>query len=220
MKILSINVSLPKKIKYRNKTLYTSIYKVPVKKKLKINKLGLEGDKQADLSAHGGKEKAVYGYSYEHYKYWGNLLNLDFTNDFGLIGENLTIDKFNEKEIFIGDEFELQNTILKVSQPRIPCYKLSLKMGHKEFLKHFIEYNYLGAYFKVIKNGDIEEGSMLKLIKREKNSLSLYDVSKLLFKEERNIDMMRKALEMAYLSDEIKTRFCSRLAKLGYYEYI
>jgi len=220
MKILSINVSQPKKIKYKNKTLYTSIYKAPVNKKLKINKLGLEGDKQADLSAHGGKEKAVYAYSYEHYKYWGNLLNLDFTNDFGLIGENLTIDKFNEKEIFIGDEFELPNAILKVSQPRIPCYKLSLKMDNKEFLKYFIKYNYLGAYFKVIKTGDIEKESILKLIKREKNSLSLYDVSKLLFNEESNVDMMIKALEMPYLSDEIKTRFRSRLAKLGHYEYI
>jgi len=220
MKILSINVSQPKKIKYKNKTLYTSIYKAPVNKKLKINKLGLEGDKQADLSAHGGKEKAVYAYSYEHYKYWGNLLNLDFTNDFGLIGENLTIDKFNEKEVFIGDEFELPNAILKVSQPRIPCYKLSLKMDNKEFLKYFIKYNYLGAYFKVIKTGDIEKESILKLIKREKNSLSLYDVSKLLFNEESNVDMMIKALEMPYLSDEIKTRFRSRLAKLGHYEYI
>jgi len=220
MKILSINVSQPKKIKYKNKTLYTSIYKAPVNKKLKINKLGLEGDKQADLSAHGGKEKAVYAYSYEHYKYWGNLLNLDFTNDFGLIGENLTIDKFNEKEIFIGDEFELPNAILKVSQPRIPCYKLSLKMDNKEFLKYFIKYNYLGAYLKVIKTGDIEKESILKLIKREKNSLSLYDVSKLLFNEESNVDMMIKALEMPYLSDEIKTRFRSRLAKLGHYEYI
>ncbi len=220
MKILSINVSLPKKIKYKNKILYTSIYKEPVNKKLKIYKFGLEGDKQADLLAHGGKEKAIYAYSYEHYQYWGNLLNLDFTNDFGLIGENLTIDKFNEKEIFIGDEFELPNAILKVTQPRIPCYKLSLKMNNKEFLKYFIKYNYLGAYLKVIKKGDIEKGSILKLIKREKKSLSIYDVSKLLFNEEINIDMMIKALEIPYLSDEIKNRFCSRLAKLGYYEYI
>ena len=93
-------------------------------------------------------------------------------------------------------------------------------MDNKEFLKYFIKYNYLGAYFKVIKSGDIEKGSILKLIKREKNSLSLYDVSKLLFNEESNADMMIKALEMPYLSDEIKTRFCSRLAKLGHYEYI
>ena len=94
MKILSINISLPRKIIFNNKELLTSIYKEPVNSHVKVNKMGIEGDGQADLNAHGGINKSIYAYSYAHYNYWGKLLNKDFINDFGLIGENLTIDDF------------------------------------------------------------------------------------------------------------------------------
>ena len=102
MKILSINVSLPKKIIFNEKSLNTSIFKKSVDHKVLIKKTGIDGDKQADLKAHGGKNKAVYAYSYKHYEYWESLLKKDFSNNYGLIGENLTIDDFDEKKYFIG----------------------------------------------------------------------------------------------------------------------
>ena len=218
MKILSINISLPKKITFNKKILNTSIFKKPVYEKVNIRKAGIEGDKQADLKSHGGVNKAVYAYSYKHYKYWGELLKKDFSNDYGLIGENLTIDDFDEKEFFIGDELQISNVILKITQPRIPCYKLGIKMNKKDFVNFFINYGHLGMYMKVIKSGFIEKGDNIKLIRRNKDTMSIYEISKLIFNKNDNVEKMKKALQIDCLSEEIKTRFNTRLVKLGHYE--
>ena len=218
MKILSINISLPKKITFNKKILNTSIFKKPVNEKVNIKKAGIEGDKQADLKSHGGVNKAVYAYSYKHYKYWGELLKKDFSNDYGLIGENLTIDDFDEKEFFIGDELQISDVILKITQPRIPCYKLGIKMNEKDFVNFFINYGHLGMYMKVIKSGFIEKGDNIKLIRRNKDTMTIYEISKLIFDKKDNVEKMKKALQIDCLSEEIKTRFNTRLVRLGHYE--
>ena len=219
MKILSINTSPPKKINFKNKIVNTSIFKEPKNDELSVTKNGLEGDRQADLLAHGGIDKAIYAYSYKHYEYWGNFLRKDFSEEYGLVGENLTIDDFDEKNIFIGDEFRISSAILKVTQPRIPCYKISIKMNEKNFMKYFIEHNYLGIYMKVINDGKIKKGDEIELIYREPNSMTIYDISMLLFSDN-NIEKMKKAVSLDFLTDEIKQRFNERLAKLGHYETI
>lgn len=219
MKILSINTSPPKKINFKNKIVNTSIFKEPKNDELSVTKNGLEGDRQADLLAHGGINKAIYAYSYKHYEYWGNFLRKDFSEEYGLVGENLTIDDFDEKNIFIGDEFRISKAILKVTQPRIPCYKISIKMNEKNFMKYFIEHNYLGIYMKVINDGIIKKGDEIELTYREPNSMTVYDISMLLFADN-NVEKMKKAVSLACLTDEIKQRFNERLAKLGHYETI
>ena len=219
MKILSINTSPPKKINFKNKIVNTSIFKEPKNNELSVTKNGLEGDRQADLLAHGGINKAIYAYSYKHYEYWGNFLRKDFSEEYGLVGENLTIDDFDEKNIFIGDEFRISTAILKVTQPRIPCYKISIKMNEKNFMKYFIEHNYLGIYMKVINDGIIKKGDEIELTYREPNSMTVYDISMLLFADN-NVEKMKKAASLACLTDEIKQRFNERLAKLGHYETI
>lgn len=219
MKILSINTSPPKKINFKNKIVNTSIFKEPQNDELSVTKNGLEGDRQADLLAHGGINKAIYAYSYKHYEYWGNFLRKDFSEEYGLVGENLTIDDFDEKNIFIGDEFRISKAILKVTQPRIPCYKISIKMNEKNFMKYFIEHNYLGIYMKVINDGIIKKGDEIELTYREPNSMTVYDISMLLFADN-NVEKMKKAVSLACLTDEIKQRFNERLAKLGHYETI
>ena len=219
MKILSINTSPPKKINFKNKIVNTSIFKEPKNVELSVTKNGLEGDRQADLLAHGGIDKAIYAYSYKHYEYWGNFLRKDFSEEYGLVGENLTIDDFDEKNIFIGDEFRISKAILKVTQPRIPCYKISIKMNEKNFMKYFIEHNYLGIYMKVINDGIIKKGDEIELTYREPNSMTVYDISMLLFADN-NVEKMKKAVSLACLTDEIKQRFNERLAKLGHYETI
>ena len=219
MKILSINTSPPKKINFKNKIVNTSIFKEPKNNELSVTKNGLEGDRQADLLAHGGINKAIYAYSYKHYEYWGNFLRKDFSEEYGLVGENLTIDDFDEKNIFIGDEFRISKVILKVTQPRIPCYKISIKMNEKNFMKYFIEHNYLGIYMKVINDGIIKKGDEIELTYREPNSMTIYDISMLLFSDN-NIEKMKKAASLVCLTDEIKQRFNERLAKLGHYETI
>ena len=219
MKILSINTSLPKKINFKNKIVNTSIFKEPKNNELSVTKNGLDGDRQADLLAHGGINKAIYAYSYKHYEYWGNFLRKDFSEEYGLVGENLTIDDFDEKNIFIGDEFRISSATFKVTQPRIPCYKISIKMNEKNFMKYFIEYNYLGIYMKVINDGIIKKGDEIELTYREPNSMTIYDISMLLFSDN-NIKKMKKATSLDCLTDEIKQRFNERLAKLGHYETI
>ena len=219
MKILSINTSPPKKINFKNKIVNTSIFKEPKNNELSVTKNGLEGDRQADLLAHGGINKAIYAYSYKHYEYWGNFLRKDFSEEYGLVGENLTIDDFDEKNIFIGDEFRISKAILKVTQPRIPCYKISIKMNEKNFMKYFIEHNYLGVYMKVINDGIIKKGDEIELIYREPNSMTIYDISTLLFSDN-SIEKMKKAASLTFLTDEIKQRFNERLVKLGHYETI
>ena len=219
MKILSINTSLPKKINFKNKIVNTSIFKEPKNNELSVTKNGLDGDRQADLLAHGGINKAIYAYSYKHYEYWGSFLRKDFSEEYGLVGENLTIDDFDEKNIFIGDEFRISSATFKVTQPRIPCYKISIKMNEKNFMKYFIEYNYLGIYMKVINDGIIKKGDEIELTYREPNSMTIYDISMLLFSDN-NIKKMKKATSLDCLTDEIKQRFNERLAKLGHYETI
>ncbi len=219
MKILSINTSLPKKINFKNKIVNTSIFKEPNNNELSVTKNGLDGDRQADLLAHGGINKAIYAYSYKHYEYWGSFLRKDFSEEYGLVGENLTIDDFDEKNIFIGDEFRISSATFKVTQPRIPCYKISIKMNEKNFMKYFIEYNYLGIYMKVINDGIIKKGDEIELTYREPNSMTIYDISMLLFSDN-NIKKMKKATSLDCLTDEIKQRFNERLAKLGHYETI
>ena len=171
MKILSINVSEPKKITFNGKELITSIYKIPVNKAVNLTELGLEGDRQADLQVHGGYDKAVYAYSYKHYDYWSGELGESFT-EYGLVGENLTIDDFDEKDINIGDVLEIGDTRLQISQPRIPCYKVGIKMNKREFPKIFSKSGLLGSYLRVIQKGTINIGYEIKITRNNDQTMS------------------------------------------------
>ena len=214
MKLLSINISEPKKIMFNGKELVTSIYKMPVEVSVDVGQLGIEGDRQADLRVHGGYDKAVYAYSHKHYAYWSEILNNDF-NDFGLVGENLTIDDFDEKNIFIGDEYKIGTTILQVSQPRIPCYKIGIKMNNREFPKLFSQSCLLGSYLRVIKPGTISKNDSIELVNRDNEEISVFDTAQLLFTDVKNIEKMKKAVDVKHLSEEIKEKFRERLMRLG-----
>lgn len=214
MKILSINVSEPQKVIFNGKELITSIYKKPISGSADVTDVGISGDLQADLKVHGGYDKAVYAYSYKHYKLWSEEMGQEY-NDYGLVGENLTVDDFDEKLINIGDEFEVGSCVLQVSQPRIPCYKIGIKMNSRDFPKKFSNSGLLGSYLRVIKTGSIKSGDEMKLIKKEEESLSLYDISDILFKDISNVEKMKAALNLKYLTEEIKERFRERLMKLG-----
>ncbi len=214
MKILSINVSEPQKVIFNGKELITSIYKKPVTNKVQVTSQGIEGDRQADLAVHGGYDKAVYAYSYSHYQMWGEKLGKKY-DEYGLVGENLTIDVFDENHINIGDKFKINNCILQVSQPRIPCYKVGIKMNSRDFPKMFSQSGFLGSYFRVIQEGIIETNDEIEKVDSETDSMSLKDISNLLFVDVKNIDLMNKALSIDSLTEEIKEKFRERLMKLG-----
>jgi len=214
MKLLSINISEPKKITFNGKELITSIYKLPIDKEVEVGQLGIEGDRQADLQVHGGYDKAVYAYSYTHYSHWSDVMKKTY-EDFGLVGENLTIDNFDEKDVFIGDEYKIGTSLLQVSQPRIPCYKVGIKMNSREFPKLFSQSGLLGSYMRVIQPGRINKGDTVELSKRDDASISIFEISQLLFVDLKNIEGMKKAIDLKHLSEEIKEKFRERLMKLG-----
>ena len=214
MKILSINVSEPQKVTFNGKELITSIYKKPVSNKVRVSSQGIEGDRQADLTVHGGYDKAVYAYSYTHYQTWGEKLNSDF-KEYGLVGENLTIDDFNEDKINIGDQFKINECLLQVSQPRIPCYKIGIKLNSRDFPRMFSQSGLLGSYLRVIHDGEISPGDEIHKVHSEENSMSLKDIAHLLFVDIKNIELMKRALDIKPLTEEIKEKFRERLMKLG-----
>ena len=214
MKILSINVSEPQKVTFNGKELITSIYKKPVSNKVQVTSHGIEGDRQADLSVHGGYDKAVYAYSYSHYKLWGEHLKKEF-NEYGLVGENLTIDNFDENDIRIGDRFKINDCVLQVSQPRIPCYKIGIKMNSRDFPRMFSQSGLLGSYLRVVEEGSIEKGDTIEKIHEENNSMSIKEIASILFVDVKNIELMKKALDIDSLTEEIKEKFRERLMKLG-----
>ena len=163
---------------------------------------------------HGGYDKAVYAYSYTHYSHWSDVMKKTY-EDFGLVGENLTIDNFDEKDVFIGDEYKIGTTLLQVSQPRIPCYKVGIKMNSREFPKLFSQSGLLGSYMRVIQPGRINKGDTVELSKRDDASISIFEISQLLFVDLKNIEGMKKAIDLKHLSEEIKEKFRERLMKLG-----
>ena len=214
MKLLSINISEPKKIIFNGKELITSIYKMPVNKEVEVGQLGIEGDRQADLQVHGGYDKAVYAYSHTHYSHCSDIMKKSF-GEFGLVGENLTIDNFDENDVFIGDEYQIGTTLLQISQPRIPCYKIGIKMNSREFPKLFSQSGLLGSYMRVKETGSINIGDSVELSKRDDSSMSIFEISQLLFVDLKNIEGMKRAIGLKYLSEEIKEKFRERLMKLG-----
>ena len=214
MKVLSINISEPKKITFNGKELITSIYKMPINKEFEVGQLGIEGDRQADLQVHGGYDKAVYAYSHSHYSHWSDIMKKSY-EEFGLVGENLTIDNFDERDVFIGDEYKIGTTLLQISQPRIPCYKIGIKMNSREFPKLFSQSGLLGSYMRVIEVGKMKIGDSVELSRRDDDSMSIFEISQLLFVDIKNIEGMKKAIDLKYLSEEIKERFRERLMKLG-----
>ena len=178
---------------------------------------GIIGDKQADLSVHGGFEKAIYAYSYSHYKSWSEQMGKDYSNDYGLVGENLTIDDFDEKNLYIGDEVTISNCILKITQPRIPCFKLGIKMNDRKFPQLFSQSGNVGAYMKVLTPGKISKGDEIIITRQESSSMTVYEIMYLLYKDKQNTDQMKRALEISSLTEDIKEKFRERLLKLGDY---
>ena len=137
MRIVSLNVGLPREIEWHDRTVRTSIFKTPVDRRLRVTTLNLEGDQQSDLSVHGGVDKAVYAYPSEHYPYWRRELpQTDFP--WGVFGENLTIEGLLEENVRIGDHLRVGSAEFVVTQPRMPCFKLGIRFGRPDILKRFL----------------------------------------------------------------------------------
>jgi MOSC domain-containing protein YiiM len=178
MKLISVNVGLPREVIWKGKVVTTGIFKEPVAGRVRVRKLNLEGDRQADLSVHGGPDKAVYAYPAEHYEYWRDELS-GMARPWGMFGENLTITGLLEDEVNIGNRFRIGSAVFMVTQPRMPCYKLAVKFGRKDITKRFLKSGRTGFYFAVLEEGEVGAGDAIELVSRDENNVTVADVVRL-----------------------------------------
>jgi len=172
MKLISVNVGVPREIFWKNRAITTGIFKEPVAGRIAVRKHNLAGDQQADLSVHGGPDKAIYVYSSEHYEFWRNELpGVDLP--WGMFGENLTIGGLMEDEVNIGDCFRIGSSVLAVTQPRMPCFKLAAKFGRDDIIKRFLDSGRSGFYLAVIEEGEVGAGDAIERIHRDENDITI-----------------------------------------------
>jgi len=213
MRLVSVNVSMPKVVAGPNGPVETGIFKTPVEGRIGLRTLNLDGDSQADLRFHGGADKAVYSYPVEHYVYWKDELQRE-KMPYGLFGENLSVEGMLERDVCIGDTFRIGTAIVQVTQPRVPCFKLGIKMGDPAFVKRFLRSRRSGFYLRVLQEGDVGVGDSIERIEAEPNRLSVHDVHVIHFAETDSIDVegLRRALSVVALSNEWRSELQEILA--------
>lgn len=195
MKIVSINVGRPREVLWKGMTVQTGIFKEPVDGPVRIEQLNLAGDAQADLTVHGGKDKAVYAYPAEHYEYWRRGLP-ETAFSWGMFGENLTTEGLSEESLFIGDQLKVGEAVLTVTQPRVPCYKLELRFGRDDIIKRFLWSGRSGFYFAVVEPGDVRAGNEIEIIERDKNGVSVADIYRLFVGQTDDPELRERAMKI------------------------
>ena len=210
MKLLSLNVARPRLIVYQGTTINTGIFKQPVAGPVELSTLNIDGDRQADLTVHGGPNKAVYGYPSEHYPFWREELpgvNLPW----GMFGENFTTTGLSEDELHIGDRFQIGSSIVMVRQPRMPCYKLAAKFRRDDIIDRFLVSGRSGFYFSVEQEGSVAVEDDFQLLKRNDPGITIAEMNHLLVRDRYNHDLLRKAIATEALPADWRDYFRERL---------
>lgn len=211
--IASINVGKPKSFVYNGKELLSGIQKKPVHEPVFLSFLHFSGDGQADLVHHGGKDKAVCVYSYDHYPFWEKELGRPL--DWAAFGENLTVKGLVEEDVCIGDTYQLGEAIVQVSQPRQPCHKLAKKHGIADLPLRIQNSGYTGFYFRVLKEGWVAKDSCLMLLDRHPLAVSVSFANRILYKDQSNKEGIEKILRVEELSDSWREMFQKRLNRIN-----
>lgn len=209
MHLLSVNRSLPQTIQWQGKTVSTGIFKLPVSEPVIVDANGLSGDDQADLSVHGGIDKAVYAFPHEHYQHFADLLKRNSSDfPYGQFGENLSTKGLLETEVMIGDRFRIgDHAEFEVSQPRVPCFKLGIILQAPQVLRPFLKSLKSGFYLRVIKDGTIQSGDSIQQIHSEENSLSVADITRLYHFDKDHHKDRQKAAALSALTQSWRDDF-------------
>jgi MOSC domain-containing protein YiiM len=213
MTLVSVNVGLPREATWKGKTVTTGIFKIPVEGAVALRRHNLDGDRQADLSVHGGPTKAVYVYPMQHYEYWRRELE-DSELVWGSFGENFTVDGVDEETVCIGDEFRVGSARVVVTEPRMPCFKLGIRFGRADMVKRFLKSQRMGFYFGVREEGLVQAGDQLERLAEHPDGLSVADVTRLYTTEKTNVDLLRKAISVLALPESWRGYFEHQLEKL------
>jgi len=211
VKLLSLNISLLKTVSINGRTYKTGIYKTAVSGPRRLARHNLTGDGQGDMKNHGGEYQAVYCYPHEHYAYWANqLARGDF--EFGQFGENFTLEGLLEREVCVGDVFQVGGALVQVTQPRVPCYKLADKLGIPGFDKTFLRANRSGFYLRVLEAGLVEAGASIELVSNGPIGMTVAEVNAALYLD-KSAAAAERALRIDALSPGWKRSFEKLLAK-------
>ena len=215
MKILSVNVGRPRDVTVDGHEVRTSIWKSPVHGRVRVSGHNVEGDQQSDLTVHGGLNKAVYAYPYEHYAFWRRefpLMELTMGN----FGENLTTEGLLESDARIGDVFRIGSVELEVMQPRLPCYKLGIRFDRADMVKRFMRAARSGIYFAIVREGELGEGSPIERISRADHDVTIDDLAHLFTDRRDDEDLLRRAAGVTSLPNFWRVDIEKRLSALSF----
>lgn len=208
-KVVSVNVGLPREVVWKGMSVQTGIFKEPVEGPVMVAPLNLAGDRQADLTVHGGLNKAVYGYPAEHYEYWSAQLP-DRKLSWGNFGENLTTAGLFEHTLCIGDRLRVGSALLTVTQPRMPCYKLAIRFGRDDMIQRFLASGRSGFYFSVVEPGEVRAGLEIEIVSRDGNRVTVADIAKLYLGQTGDSDLLQRALSLSALPSNWKDALQAR----------
>jgi MOSC domain-containing protein YiiM len=209
-RLVSLNVGKPRPLIYRDKHVPSAIRKSPVRGPLRLGSTGLEGDGQADLENHGGPEKAVCVYPLEHYPYWAERLVREMKP--GAFGENFSTEGLSESEVCVGDVYRVGGTVVQVSQPRQPCFKLATRHGVKELALWVQETGLTGFYFRVLEEGEVRAGDGIFLIERPAPGATLAEANRVMHRDKRDLAGIERLLAVSELSASWRRTFEKRLS--------
>ena len=210
VKLISVNVGLPREVTWHGRPVQTSIWKEPVQGRVHAATLNLDGDRQSDLSVHGGVDKAVYLYPSEHYSFWQKeLLRADLFA--GAFGENFTSEGLLEDEIEIGDRLRVGTAEFIVTQPRMPCFKLGIRFERPDLVKRFLQSKKTGFYLAVQREGEVAAGDSIEFIERSKSGVTILDITNLYALDSQSQELLRRATEVPALPESWKDYFRKRL---------
>jgi MOSC domain-containing protein YiiM len=210
MKLLSVNVGLPREVEWNGKIIRTSIFKAPVSGRVRVAKLNLKRDQQSDLSVHGGIDKAVYAYPSEHYPFWREEFpGADLP--WGAFGENFTTEGLLEETVRIGDRLRIGSAEFAVTQPRMPCFKLGIRFGRSDIVKRFLQSGRSGFYFAVLRESEVTAGDSIELLERDEHGITVTDVVNLYRRDATNQDLLRRVSELPSLPKNWRDYFRKRL---------
>lgn len=213
IKLVSVNVGVPRLVMYNGEPVSTGIFKEPVFGRVELRTPNLDGDRQADLSVHGGQSKAVYAYPSEHYDHWRHEFP-EMDLPWGMFGENFTTSGLYEADLNIGDKFRVGTAVIMITEPRLPCYKLGIRFGRSDIIKKFLVSGRTGFYFAVLQEGEVGAGDRIELSEKNKHDVRVSDVTRLYVREKQNAELLRRAIQVEALPERWRSYFQTQLEKL------
>jgi len=216
MKLVSVNVGLPRLLSWGGATFETGIFKNRVEGRVMLRTTNLDGDRQADLSVHGGPNKAVYCYPRGHYAAWNAELPelSEVARTCGAFGENFTTEGLLETTVSIGDRYRVGSAVVRVTTPRLPCFKLAAKFQRDDMIERFVRSGRSGFYFSVIEEGEVDAEDKFELLGREEPTLTISEINELYTAKSPNRETLQRSLDVKLLPESWRMRFRARLADM------